>query len=175
MTYRKIQQETHKQRLNGETFAKSRSRVFNVLDHLKKIGAETIPFAQKEIARLTNQSVRTVIRAINELEAAGQIIVHMHHDWVDGLYVRVENTYEVVKLALDRLKALVIAKQKRDEERAKMVAALAAATRKRHLSDTAVTSSTNPRYKEESTAPAAQQCVAVTQQLVLSLRSKGWT
>jgi hypothetical protein len=169
MSYRKIQQETHLQRLNGEMYTPSRSRVFNLLANLQGRKDETDPIRQTDIARLCDVGKRTVIRAINELLEDGQLIVHMSYTWLDDLYVRAVNTYSIVKLSLVHLHEALARKKERDRLRAKKLAEVN--RRKADLSDingTLISDSESNRPK------TAQESFAITQQLTMSLRSRGW-
>ena len=165
MTFRKMQQENIIQRLNGEQYARSRSRVFNVLASLQGNGDQTRPISQKDIARLIGMCRRTVIYAINELVEDGQLIALPRKDWVGDLYLQVENVYKIVKRSLADLKVAILAKAVRDKIRKEMVDRL---RQKKDLSAKSCTPSTNSQNIER-TEQAEMPFFAVSDRL---LRSK---
>jgi hypothetical protein len=136
VTYRKIQQETAHQRLNGEMYTPSRSRLFNVIAAIQGLDSETRPVGHKELGALCGVCRETSIRGINELETDGQLIVIMNYGWRNGLWVRIENSYRIVKKCLLTLLEMLERKKARDRARAKMLAAVRVREkRKKDLSD----------------------------------------
>lgn len=169
--YRKPHQETIAQRLMGETYLPSRSRVFNHIAHLQGDRPQTEPRTYDQLADDTDLSRPTYGRSLRQLVDEGHIIIIRLYDEAGH---RAANAYRIVRRCFADLRELLRLKKIREAARRRILAKLAEKRRAAALSLTDDTTLISISIKENGNPLDRSDPAYLEQMLALPDRPSNW-